>query len=216
MHVRIAVAAREPIAAKLLASLTTAAGADGYWPSTCAPQLQGFFDMPVASAQGPPILSQHLKQRGLTGCVIVSPDVGGVARARVLAEHLDATLAIVDKRRPKPNVSEVMNIIGDVQGKPCVLVDDLVDTAGTIVQAAQGLIDRGATSVRACCTHGVLTGPAIDRLKASPIEELVITNTIPVTAHDTIDKITVLSVAPLFAEAIRRIYEELSVSILFD
>jgi ribose-phosphate pyrophosphokinase len=139
-----------------------------------------------------------------------------VARARVLAEHLDASLAIVDKRRPKPNVAEVMNVIGDVKGKPCVLVDDLVDTAGTICQAAQALIDRGATSVRACCTHGVLSGPAIERLKASPIEELVITNTIPVTAHDNIDKITVLSVAPLFAEAIRRIYEELSVSILFE
>ncbi len=208
---------REPIAAKLLANLITAAGADRVLAIDLhAPQLQGFFDIPVDHLKAAPILSQHLKQRGLTGCVIVSPDVGGVARARVLAEHLDATLAIVDKRRPKPNVSEVMNIIGDVQGKPCVLVDDLVDTAGTIVQAAQGLIDRGATSVRACCTHGVLTGPAIDRLKASPIEELVITNTIPVTAHDTIDKITVLSVAPLFAEAIRRIYEELSVSILFD
>lgn len=208
---------REPIAAKLLANLITAAGADRVLAIDLhAPQLQGFFDIPVDHLKAAPILSQHLKQRGLTGCVIVSPDVGGVARARVLAEHLDATLAIVDKRRPKPNVSEVMNIIGDVQGKPCVLVDDLVDTAGTIVLAAQGLIDRGATSVRACCTHGVLTGPAIDRLKASPIEELVITNTIPVTAHDTIDKITVLSVAPLFAEAIRRIYEELSVSILFD
>jgi len=139
-----------------------------------------------------------------------------VTRARVIAEHLDATLAIVDKRRPRPNVSEVMNIIGEVKGKPCVIVDDLVDTAGTIVQAAAALLDAGATEVRACCTHGVLSGPAIERLKSSVIKELVITNTIPVSAHDNIDKITVLSVAPLFAEAIRRIYEELSVSILFE
>ena len=208
---------REPIASKLLANLITAAGASRVLTIDLhAPQIQGFFDIPVDHLKAAPILSQHLETRGLRGCVIVSPDVGGVARARVLADHLDASLAIVDKRRPKPNVAEVMNVIGDVKGKPCVLVDDLVDTAGTICQAAQALIDRGATSVRACCTHGVLSGPAIERLKASPIEELVITNTIPVTAHDNIDKITVLSVAPLFAEAIRRIYEELSVSILFE
>ncbi|OPZ64594.1 MAG: Ribose-phosphate pyrophosphokinase [Firmicutes bacterium ADurb.Bin506] len=208
---------REPIAAKMLANLIAAAGATRVLAIDLhAPQIQGFFDIPVDHLKAAPILSRHLEERGLTGCVIVSPDVGGVARARVLAEHLGATLAIVDKRRPKPNISEVMNIIGDVAGKPCVLVDDLVDTAGTIVQAAQALLDRGATSVRACCTHGVLSGPALDRLKASRIEELVITNTIPVTAHDTYDRITVLSVAPLFAEAIRRIYEELSVSILFD
>lgn len=208
---------REPIAAKLVANLITAAGATRVLTIDLhAPQIQGFFDIPVDHLKAAPILAQHLKDKNLQGCVIVSPDVGGVARARVLAEHLDATLAIVDKRRPKPNVSEVMNIIGDVNGKPCVLVDDLVDTAGTICQAAQALLDQGATSVRACCTHGVLSGPAIDRLRASVIEELVITNTIPVTAHDNIDKVTVLSVAPLFAEAIRRIYEELSVSILFE
>mgnify|MGYP000844737300 CR=1 FL=1 len=208
---------REPIAAKLLANLITAAGATRVLTIDLhAPQIQGFFDIPVDHLKAAPILAQHLDARGLRGCVIVSPDVGGVTRARVIAEHLDATLAIVDKRRPRPNVSEVMNIIGEVKGKPCVIVDDLVDTAGTIVQAAAALLDAGATEVRACCTHGVLSGPAIERLKSSVIKELVITNTIPVSAHDNIDKITVLSVAPLFAEAIRRIYEELSVSILFE
>ena len=208
---------REPIAAKLLANLITAAGATRVLTIDLhAPQIQGFFDIPVDHLKAAPILAQHLDARGLRGCVIVSPDVGGVTRARVIAEYLDATLAIVDKRRPRPNVSEVMNIIGEVKGKPCVIVDDLVDTAGTIVQAAAALLDAGATEVRACCTHGVLSGPAIERLKSSVIKELVITNTIPVSAHDNIDKITVLSVAPLFAEAIRRIYEELSVSILFE
>ena len=208
---------REPIAAKLLANLITAAGATRVLTIDLhAPQIQGFFDIPVDHLKAAPILAQHLDARGLRGCVIVSPDVGGVTRARVIAEYLDATLAIVDKRRPRPNVSEVMNIIGEVKGKPCVIVDDLVDTAGTIVQAAAALIDSGATEVRACCTHGVLSGPAIERLKSSVLKELVITNTIPVSAHDNIDKITVLSVAPLFAEAIRRIYEELSVSILFE
>ena len=208
---------RDPISAKLVANLLTEAGADRVISADLhAGQLQGFFDIPVDHLKAAPILAQHLDARGLRGCVIVSPDVGGVTRARVIAEHLDATLAIVDKRRPRPNVSEVMNIIGEVKGKPCVIVDDLVDTAGTIVQAAAALLDAGATEVRACCTHGVLSGQAIERLKSSVIKELVITNTIPVSAHDNIDKITVLSVAPLFAEAIRRIYEELSVSILFE
>lgn len=208
---------REPITAKLVANLITAAGASrALTIDLHAPQIQGFFDIPVDHLKAAPILSQHLEARGLKGCVIVSPDVGGVTRARVLAEHLDSSLAIVDKRRPRPNVSEVMNIIGDVSGKPAVIVDDLVDTAGTLCQAADALIEAGATEVRACCTHGVLSGPAIERLAGSQIKELVVTNTIPLSKEKQTDKISVLSVAPLFAEAIRRIYLELSVSILFD
>ncbi|MCR4426476.1 MAG: ribose-phosphate pyrophosphokinase [Firmicutes bacterium] len=208
---------REPIAAKLLANLITAAGASRVLTIDLhAPQIQGFFDIPVDHLKGAPILAEHLLARGLEGCVVVSPDVGGVTRARVLAEHLDGTLAIIDKRRPRPNVAEVMNIIGDVADKPAVLIDDLIDTAGTVCEGARALIRAGATEVWACCTHGVLSGPAIGRLREAPIKEVVITNTIPVEAHENIDKMTVLSVAPLFAEAIRRIYEELSVSILFD
>ncbi|MEA4883369.1 MAG: ribose-phosphate pyrophosphokinase [Clostridia bacterium] len=208
---------REPIAAKLLANLITAAGASRVLAIDLhAPQIQGFFDIPVDHLKAAPILAQHLVSRGFEGSVIVSPDVGGVARARTIAGHLDGTLAIIDKRRPRPNVAEVMNIIGDVKGRPTVIVDDLIDTAGTVCEAAQALLAAGATEVRACCTHGVLSGPAIPRLKQSPITELVITNTIPMEAHENTDKITVLSVAPLFAEAIRRIYEELSVSILFE
>lgn len=208
---------REPITAKLLANLITAAGASRVLTIDLhAPQIQGFFDIPVDHLKAAPILAQHLESRGLKGCVIVSPDVGGVTRARGIAEHLDSTLAIVDKRRPRPNVSEVMNIIGDVRGKPAVIVDDLVDTAGTLCQAADALIEAGATEVRACCTHGVLSGPAIERLANSQISELVITDTIPLSKEKQIDKISILSVAPLFAEAIRRIYLELSVSILFQ
>lgn len=208
---------REPIAAKLVANLLTVAGASRVLTIDLhAAQIQGFFDIPVDHLKGVPILAEYLISKGLRGCVVVSPDVGGVTRARSLAEHIDGSLAIIDKRRPQPNVSEVMNIIGDVAGKPAVIVDDMVDTAGTVCEAAAALIKNGASEVTVACTHPVLSGRAIERLAAAPIKELVVTNTIPLPESKRLDKITVLSVAPLFAEAIRRIYEELSVSILFE
>lgn len=207
---------REPIAAKLLANLLEAAGTDRILTMDLhAPQIQGFFDIPVDNLQGEPILADYLRSRGLEGCVVVSPDVGGVKRARGLAEHLKGSLAIIDKRRPKPNVAEVMNIIGDVSGKAAVLIDDMIDTAGTITQGANALIECGATEVWACCTHGVLSGPAIERLNNSVIKEVVITNTIPSEAHGSSDKITTLSVGDMLAEAIHRIHEEQPVSMLF-
>ena len=148
--------------------------------------------------------------------VVVSPDLGSVTRARNFAHRLNAPLAIIDKRRPKANVAEVMNIIGEVKGRRAILIDDLIDTAGTITQGATALVEKGAKEVYACCTHGVLSGPAIERIANSPIKKLVITDTVPLTPEKRIDKIEVLSVAPLFAEAIDRIYEGLPVSILFE
>lgn len=208
---------REPIAAKLLANLCQAAGIDRILTMDLhAPQIQGFFDIPVDNLEGVTILAEHLRSRNLEGCVVVSPDVGGVRRARGLAERLGASLAIIDKRRPQPNVAEIMNIIGDVSGKKCVLIDDMIDTAGTITQGASALIKCGATEVLACCTHGVLSGPAIERLDSSVIKEVVITNTIPGYTHGSSPKIATLSVGTLFAEAIMRIHEERSVSTLFN
>ena len=157
-----------------------------------------------------------MKETGLTECVVVSPDVGGVSRARALGDRIGATLAIIDKRRPKPNVSEVMHIIGDVEGKSCVLVDDIIDTAGTLCLAADALIEAGAKEVYALCSHGVLSGPAISRINQSQLKQLIITNSLPRDNSSPCDKIKVLSVGRMMAEAIRRIYEELSVSILFN
>jgi len=208
---------REPIAAKLLANLLQASGIDRILTMDLhAPQIQGFFDIPVDNLKGVPIIAKYLKTRITEDCVVVSPDVGGVSRARVLAEHLGGSLAIIDKRRPRPNVAEVMNIIGDIAGKKCILIDDMIDTAGTITKGAEALLRSGATEVLACCTHGVLSGPSIERLEESVIKEVVITNTIPNDAHGTTEKIKTLSVATLFAEAIRRIHEERSVSTLFE
>ncbi|MBE3102201.1 MAG: ribose-phosphate diphosphokinase, partial [Firmicutes bacterium] len=184
-----------------------------------AAQIQGFFNIPVDHLVGMPILAKDYIDRNFVGddLVIVSPDLGSVTRARNFARKLNAPLAIIDKRRPKANVAEVMNIIGDVQGKRAILVDDLIDTAGTLEQGALALLERGgAKEVYACCTHGVLSGPAIERIIRSPIKELLVTNTIPVPPEKQIDKIRVLSVAPLFAEAIERIYEGLPVSTLFN
>ncbi|MBP7110413.1 MAG: ribose-phosphate pyrophosphokinase [Firmicutes bacterium] len=208
---------REPITAKLLANLIVEAGVTRVLTLDLhAPQIQGFFDIPVDHMQAAPLLADYIKEIGLDGCVVVSPDVGGVSRARALGERIGATLAIIDKRRPKPNVSEIMHIIGDVQGKPCVLVDDIIDTAGTMCQAAEALLHEGATEVYAVCSHGVLSGPAISRITGSSLKQLVITNSLPRDSSSPCDKIKVLSVGNMMAEAIRRIYEELSVSILFN
>ena len=214
------VKAREPISAKLCANLISVAGADRVLTMDLhAAQIQGFFDIPVDHLQGVPLLAPYFGSR-FSGCrdelVIVSPDLGSVTRARKFAERLDAPIAIVDKRRPRANVCEVLNIIGEVAGKRCILVDDMIDTAGTLCGAAAALLEKGASEVYACATHGVLSGPALDRIRESPIRELVLLDTIPLPAGCDLDKITMLSVAPVFAEAIERIYEDKPVSPLFS
>ncbi|MEH7076681.1 ribose-phosphate diphosphokinase [Neobacillus drentensis] len=210
--------AREPITAKLVATLLETAGATRV---ICldlhAPQIQGFFDIPTDHLMGVPILSDYFKTREFqSDIVIVSPDHGGVTRARKMAERLKAPIAIIDKRRPRPNVAEVMNIVGNIEGKTAILIDDIIDTAGTITLAANALIENGASEVYACCTHPVLSGPAIERIQNSKIKELVITNSIALPEEKKIDKIINLSVAPLLGEAIIRVHEEQSVSTLFD
>ena len=217
--------ARDPISAKLVANLLTVAGADRVLTMDLhASQIQGFFDIPVDHLLGANTLAAYFKRRIKHDMrenkeyVIVSPDVGSVARARKFSQKLgDIPIAIVDKRRPKANVSEVMNIIGDVEGKHCILLDDMVDTAGTLCQAAGALLEKGkAANVCAAATHGVLSGPAIERLSKSPISEFVVMDTIAIPEEKRIEKIKVLSVASVFAEAIERIYEELPVSTLFS
>jgi ribose-phosphate pyrophosphokinase len=210
--------ARDPITAKLVADLIDAAGADRVLTMDMhALQIQGFFNIPVDHMLGMPTLVEHYKEDHFTddNLVVVSPDLGSVTRARAFAEQINAPLAIVDKRRPKANMAEIMNLIGEVKGKRAILFDDMIDTAGTVVNGAEALIDKGAEEVYACCTHGVLSGPAIERISQSPIKELVITNTIPLPAEKRLPKIKVLSVASVFAEAIERIYEDLPVSSLF-
>ncbi len=212
--------ARDPISAKLVANLIVAAGAQRVLTMDLhAAQIQGFFDIPVDHLLGVPILAPYYIDKFkdcMDQVVIVSPDFGSVTRARKFSEKCGSPIAIVDKRRPKPNVSEVMNIIGDVAGKKVILVDDLIDTAGTLCNAAEALLRiGGATEIYCCATHGVLSGPAIERLQASPIKELVLLDTIPLPKEKQIDKITVLPVAPVFAEAIERIYEDKPVSPLF-
>jgi len=211
---------RDPITAKLVADILTAAGAHRVLTMDLhAAQIQGYFNIPVDHLVGAPILARHFVDMGLADqddVVVVSPDLGSVTRARNFADRLHAPIAIIDKRRPKANVSEIMNIIGDVEGKRCILVDDMIDTAGTITNAANALKKLGATAVYACCTHGVLSGPAFDRLNSSAIEELVMLNTIKLPKEADIDKITGLSVAPLFAEAIQRIYDDEPISKLFE
>jgi ribose-phosphate pyrophosphokinase len=209
--------AREPIAAKLVADLLTTAGANRViCMDLHAGQIQGFFNIPVDHLLGMPIIARYLRQKNISNGVVVSPDLGGVTRSRELAERLHMPLAIIDKRRPKPNVSEIMNVIGDVKGKEAILVDDLIDTAGTITQAALKLVRMGAVSVYACCTHPVLSGPAKRRLSSSPIKELVVTNTIPFNNHMKMAKIKVLSIASLIGDAIVSIHKEQSVSSLFE
>lgn len=211
--------ARDPITAKLVADLLYAAGADRVLTMDLhAPQIQGYFNIPVDHLLGMPILAKYYESQGFLGddVIVVSPDLGSVTRARKFADRLQTSIAIIDKRRPKANVCEVMNIIGDIKDKKVLLVDDMIDTAGTITNGAKALMDLGAREVYACCTHGVLSGPAIQRIDDSVIKELVILNTIGNSEEKKCDKIKSLSVAPVFAEAIRRIYEDLSVSKLFD
>ncbi|RLL41684.1 ribose-phosphate diphosphokinase [Oceanobacillus piezotolerans] len=208
---------REPIAAKLVADLIETAGANRVITLDLhAPQIQGFFNIPIDHLQGVPILSDHFERKNLEDIIVVSPDHGGVVRARRMADRLKAPIGIIDKRRPRPNVAEVMNIIGNVEGKTAILIDDIIDTAGTITLAANALIESGAKEVYACCTHPVLSGPAIERLKNSNIKELVVTDSIPLPEEKHNDKTTVLSVAPLIGEAIVRVHELQSVSVLFD
>ena len=209
--------ARDPITAKLVADLLTAAGAHRVVTMDLhAGQIQGFFNIPVDHLLGIPILAKYFMQKDLARTVVVSPDMGGVTRARDLAEKLQLPIAIIDKRRPEPNVSEVMNIIGSVKGKKVIMIDDIVDTAGTIVQGARALLEHGATEIFACCIHPVLSGPALERIQDSPVKEMVVTDSISIPPGKATDKIKVLSVAPLIGDAIIRIHEELSVSKLFE
>lgn len=207
--------AREPITAKMVADLLVAVGADRVLSMDLhASQIQGYFDIPVDHLLGVPILVDYYKEKQMDNLVIVSPDHGSVTRARNMAEPLDAPIAIIDKRRPEANKSEVMNIIGDIDGKNCIVVDDMIDTAGTICNAGEALIKLGAKSVSACATHPVLSGPAVDRLNASPFEEVVLLNTIPIGDKKS-DKFKILSVAPLFADAMTRVFTNESISKLF-
>ena len=207
-------APRVPITAKLVANMIETAGIDRVVTMDLhAGQIQGFFDIPVDNLYGTITFINYLKNKHLSNPIVASPDIGGVARARSLAKQLNLDLAIIDKRREKANESEVMNVIGDVNGKDVILIDDMVDTAGTLIKAAAAFKERGATSVTAFCTHPVLSGPAYERIAAGAIDELVVTDTIPLKEQN--EHIKVISVAPLFAEVIRRVYHDESVNNLF-
>lgn len=210
---------REPITSKLVANLLTTAGATRVLTMDLhATQIQGFFDIPVDHLEGLPILAKNLIKMGLTGddVVVVSPDVGGVKRARKLAEWLDCKIAIIDKRRPKHNMAEVMNLIGEVEGKTAIFVDDMIDTAGTITVGADAIMKLGAKETYACCTHAVFSGPAMERLEASPFKKIFITDSINLADEKTIDKVEILSVGTLFAETIKRVIKNESISGLFE
>ncbi len=209
--------ARVPITAKVVANMLTTVGVDRVLTMDLhSEQIQGFFDIPVDNIYSGPILLGDIWKKNINELVVVSPDVGGVVRARALAKRLEADLAIIDKRRPRPNVATVMNIIGEIEGRTCVIVDDLVDTANTLCEAAAALNKRGAAKVMAYCTHPVLSGKAIERITNSELDELVVTDTIPLNADaKACKRIRVLSIAGLFAETVRRISAEDSVSSLF-
>ena len=208
---------REPITAKLMADLLTTAGVTRVVTIDLhAAQIQGFFNIPVDHMPGGPILADYIKEKNLENPVVVSPDLGGVSRARLIANKLNCSIAIIDKRRPEPGVAGVINLIGSVEGKTAIMVDDMVDTAGSVTEGARALMKFGAKAVYACCTHPVLTEPAISRIEESNITELIVTNTIPLPPEKRHPKIKVLSVAPILAETILRIYNELSVSQLFE
>lgn len=208
---------REPITAKLVANMLQNSGVSRVLALDLhAAQIQGFFDIPVDHLMGAPLLADYFIQNGIAeDAVVVSPDHGGVTRARALAEFLKSPIAIIDKRRPKANVAQIMNIIGDVKGKKCIMLDDMIDTAGTITLGAQALMDAGAAEVYVSCTHSVLSGPAIERLENSPIKQVVVTDSIQLPKEKQIDKIVQVSVAPLIASAIKRINENRAVSPLF-
>jgi ribose-phosphate pyrophosphokinase len=209
---------RVPISSKLVADLITAAGANRVLAVDLhAGQIQGFFNIPVDHLYASPVLLEYIRKCNFKDLVIVSPDAGGVERARAFARKLQCSLAIIDKRREMANVSQVMHVIGDVSGRDAIILDDMIDTAGTTTQAAAALKENGAARVFAASTHAVLSGPAIDRINGSVIEELIVTNTIPLDSKkEKCGKLTVLSIAPLLAEAIKRIHEESSISTLFE
>jgi len=207
---------RVPISAKLVANLMETAGITRVVTVDLhASQIQGFFDIPVDNLYGAVLFNDYVKSKNLKNPVVASPDIGGVARARYFAKTMGLEMVIVDKRREKANESEVMNIIGNVEGKDVIMIDDMVDTAGTMVKAAAALKAKGATSVMACCTHPVLSGPAFDRIENGELDELVVTNTIPIK-HNTCSKIKVLSTAKMLGEVIRRVYNNESVNSLFE
>ena len=208
---------RDPITAKLVANIITTAGADRVLTLDLhAPATQGFFDIPVDHLTAVPLLAKYYKSKVLDNTIVVSPDMGGVTRARDLAEKLRVPLAIMDKRRPKPNVAEILNVIGDINGKDVIMVDDIIDTAGTISLGAAALLERGAKTVSACCTHPVFSGAALERLGNSPLQEVVVTDSIALSKEDMIKKVQQISLADLFADAIIRIHEDLSISKLFN
>lgn len=211
------VQSRVPISAKLVADLLEAAGIDRVLALDLhAGQIQGFFNIPVDHLfAGPVVMIEYLHKKELRDPVIVAPDAGGVERARAIAKRLNAGLAIIDKRREGPNAAIAMHLIGEVRGKDAVVIDDMIDTAGTLIQAVDALEREGARRILACGVHPVLSGPAVERIAASPLEEVVVTNSIPVSAEKRAARVTVLSVAPLLGEAIRRIHDEESVSTLF-
>jgi ribose-phosphate pyrophosphokinase len=209
-------AGREPISAKLVANLITTAGADRVLTMDLhAPAIEGFFDIPVDHLQAGPLLVDHFRQKNLAELVAVSPDAGGVGRANRFRERIGASLAIISKQRPEPDVSEVIEMVGDVDGKTAIIIDDMISTGGTLVEAAKALRDRGARRVYACATHGIFAGTACGQIAESALEEVIVTNTIPPPPHAVQARITVISVAALFAEAIMRIHKDLSLSALF-
>ena len=208
---------REPITAKLVANLMQTSGITRLVTIDLhAGQIQGFFDVPVDHLYGASILAKYINEKDLEDVIVVSPDLGGVTRARDLADRIGAPIAIIEKKRPEPGVAKVMNLIGDVKGKNCIIVDDIVDTAGSLVEGAKALKEFGAKSVMAAVTHAVLTDPASERIANSNIKELIVTNTMPLPENCKFDNVTQLSVAPLLGEAIMRIFHEVSVSNLFD
>ena len=209
--------ARDPITAKLVADLLVAAGADRVVSMDLhAAQIQGYFNIPVDHLLGMPVIAKYFVEKAMEDVVVVSPDHGSVTRARNLAQYLNCPIAIVDKRRPEPNKSEIMNIIGNIDGKNCILIDDMIDTAGTITNAANAIKELGAKSVCAAATHPILSGPAIERIEKSAIEEMILLNTVPISKEKQLPNMKILSVAPLFAEAMIRIYTNDSISKLFD
>ena len=208
---------REPITAKLVANLMQTSGITRLVTIDLhAGQIQGFFDVPVDHLYGASILAKYINEKNMEDVIVVSPDLGGVTRARDLADRIGAPIAIIEKKRPEPGVAKVMNLIGDVAGKNCIIIDDIVDTAGSLVEGAKALEEFGAKSVTAAVTHAVLTDPASERIANSNIKELIVTNTIPLPENCNLPNITQLSVAPLLGEAIMRIFHEVSVSNLFD
>jgi len=208
---------REPITAKLMADMLQCAGITRVVTIDLhAAQIQGFFNIPLDHMPAAPVLADYIKQKNLKDMIVVSPDLGGVSRARVFAERLNCGLAIIDKRRPEPGVAEVMNLIGNVEGKTAIMVDDMVDTAGSLTEGAKAIKKFGAKEVYACCTHPILTDPALNRIAGSEITELVVTNTIPLPPSKKHPKIKVLSIAPILAETMLRIFNDWSVSQLFE